>query len=315
MKCKIGYLCSEKSLLVNSANTINTTNTTNTTSTATTASLVNNTWAKVPVSDIKGENLNILLFNSELQSEDVAHILEEESKYYPVWPGHHLGIKNEDDFDNFSKADKSESSENAILDLYSKWILCNNIKLLDNFFPIVENLRSLLENDRTNFFEELWQILKANLGTTYMRIVYHDLLAKDRDEKTNPNHPNNPTGPNEHDNPNENENNNNTSTSNSSSRERTSEQVKRLITMLVEGERKPITSDGKELEKHLLSIYGNKCHSNFHTPEVSLEKGEFLSLGLIRKTPVIILWRSFVYNKLQQSLVKHLFDALEYDFS
>ncbi|MBF0297110.1 MAG: hypothetical protein HQK51_00185 [Oligoflexia bacterium] len=307
MNFKIGYLCSEKSLLINIINT-------NTAAIA--ANNKNqNVKTKISASEIKSENLNMLLFSSDLQSEDVAHILEEENKYYPVWPANSFNIKSEDDFDNFTSSydfnnfNNFNKSDNSLLEVYSKWIICNNIKLLDNFFIVLEHLRSLLESDRTSFFEELWQILKSNLGTTYMRIIYHDLLPV----SNNTNVTTTTVAPTDSFESIDNQLSSSTNNTNKAHKERTNEQVKNLITMLVEGERKPLSCDGKELENHLLAIYGEKCTSNFYTPEISLEKNEFLSLGLVRKTPVIILWRSFIYNKLQQSLIKALFDGLKYD--
>jgi hypothetical protein len=43
---------------------------------------------------------------------------------------------------------------------------------------------SLWPNDRSGFFEELWFILKSNLGATNLKLIYNDLIkAKNENEK------------------------------------------------------------------------------------------------------------------------------------
>ena len=64
------------------------------------------------------------------------------------------------------------------------WILQNNVSLIEEIFKVRNHLLNLWPNDRSGFFEELWFILKTNLGATNLKLIYNDMIkAKTENEK------------------------------------------------------------------------------------------------------------------------------------
>ena len=64
------------------------------------------------------------------------------------------------------------------------WILQNNISLLEEIFKVRNHLLGLWPNDRSGFFEELWFILKSNLGASNLVLYYNDIIkSKNENEK------------------------------------------------------------------------------------------------------------------------------------
>jgi len=67
---------------------------------------------------------------------------------------------------------------------FESWILQNNLSLLEELTTVIKHLNGLWPNDRTAFFEELWSILRRNLGTSELTLVYNDIQkAKKEGEK------------------------------------------------------------------------------------------------------------------------------------
>lgn len=87
------------------------------------------------------------------------------------------------DLDSF-EALSTESASPYFKKVFESWILQNNLSLLEEMTNVYKHLNSLWENERTAFFEELWNIFKRNLGTSELTIVYNDVKkAKKEGEK------------------------------------------------------------------------------------------------------------------------------------
>lgn len=68
--------------------------------------------------------------------------------------------------------------------LKDQWCLHNNLQTIEEMFSIVTHLKKLFPNDRTTFMEELWFILKRNLGCHTLKVVYNDIeKAQTENEK------------------------------------------------------------------------------------------------------------------------------------
>lgn len=68
--------------------------------------------------------------------------------------------------------------------IFESWILQNNLSLLEELTTVIKHLNGLWPNDRTAFFEEFWAIVRRNLGTSELTLVYNDMLkAKKEGEK------------------------------------------------------------------------------------------------------------------------------------
>jgi len=73
---------------------------------------------------------------------------------------------------------ESMTSDEAIKEfskLKEQWCLHNNLQLVEELFTVTDHLKKLFPNDRSTFMEELWFILKRNLGVNTLKIVYNDL--------------------------------------------------------------------------------------------------------------------------------------------
>lgn len=129
--------------------------------------------------DLKLEKVDGLIFDKELKSEDCESIFESEHKFYPVRSCGDLNI----DANQFENLDHDNAR--IIFDkIRENWILQNNLNLMEEIFKTQKHLLNLFPNDRSGFFEELWFILKVNLGAKNLKLFYNDLIkAKSEHEK------------------------------------------------------------------------------------------------------------------------------------
>lgn len=129
--------------------------------------------------ELKNQQLGaVFVPNAMLDDEHVIDVLDQ-CKHVAFRPIEEK-ILNENTFDNLDK--------NDAWSLYSKthnaWVLKNNLELLENLVPTAKHLTSLWDNERTAFFEELWHLLKKNLGAQSIRVAYnHMQKAKKEGEK------------------------------------------------------------------------------------------------------------------------------------
>jgi len=114
---------------------------------------------------------NALLYHSSLQDSAVlSHLRSELKSAFPIRDTSEFELSDEQ-FDNLNYHD----AKSIMLKITSHWCLRNNLNTLENIFPIASHLKSLYPNNRTEFFEELWEILRKNLGTTSLSLTYNDL--------------------------------------------------------------------------------------------------------------------------------------------
>lgn len=116
------------------------------------------------------------LFSEELKSDDFFTALEGELKFYPIRGGAEFHITAE----LFEKMNYEEAR--TVFDkMRENWIIQNNVSLIEEIFKVRNHLFSLWPNDRSGFFEELWFILKNNLGTSSLQVTYNDLVKTKND--------------------------------------------------------------------------------------------------------------------------------------
>ncbi|MFT6068209.1 MAG: hypothetical protein ACJAT2_002923 [Bacteriovoracaceae bacterium] len=125
-------------------------------------------------------NLQGLFLPEELlQDTEFLGTLNSTTEVNPIRTAEEFGL----DLDNF-EALSTESATPYFKKVYESWILQNNLSLLEEMTNIYKHLNSLWANERTAFFEELWNLLKRNLGTSELTIVYNDVKkAKKEGEK------------------------------------------------------------------------------------------------------------------------------------
>ncbi len=129
--------------------------------------------------DLKQKSLHGLFVPTNLMdSSPVLEKVETESSFSPVRPV-------EDDFLNEQKFEQLNFNEaqNLLEKTFSTWTLQNNLYLLENLFETLAHLKALWPNDRTAFFEEVWNLLKLNLGTTSMTLAYNHMRKPKKDSE------------------------------------------------------------------------------------------------------------------------------------
>ncbi len=133
----------------------------------------------IDIQEAKTLPLQGFIFSEDLKNDDFLVGLENELKFYPVRSNSEFGLS----VDKFEKL--SYDDARAIFDkMRENWILQNNISLIEEMFKVRNHLLGLWPNDRSGFFEELWFILKSNLGATNLKLIYNDMIkAKTENEK------------------------------------------------------------------------------------------------------------------------------------
>lgn len=132
------------------------------------------------LSELKNSNLQALFYDDEqIENEDLKSSLLEDSKYFPI-----RSLKEiNSDFESFQSLETKEV-QSIFTKIHDNWLLQNNVTLLEELFKVINHLNGLWPNDRTTFFEELWFILKSNLGAKSVRIIFNDIrVAKKENEK------------------------------------------------------------------------------------------------------------------------------------
>lgn len=216
--------------------------------------------------DIAKSNLNLLFYKNDEDIEGLKKVIDEENKFYPVLDSNSFGI-NYDDFSSFQS--------NDILELYSKvstrWLLNNNIQTIEQIYGLITYLRDLWANDRSNFFEELWYLIKTNLGTTDLSLIFHDVTEE---------------------NPEKNE-------------------KAQLKYSICKGKKSPEIFDAKESEEVVMNEYKNDFHEEFQITEYNSQKGQLVASIRIGLSPILIMAKVPQFNQLQQSVLIALFSGLK----
>lgn len=131
------------------------------------------------LAEAKNVSIQGAIFSEELKSDDFMSSLESEIKFYPIRVNTEFGINVE----QFEKLSYDEAKK--IFDrMRDNWILQNNISLIEEIFKVRNHLLGLWPNDRSGFFEELWFLLKSNLGASNLKLIYNDMIkSKNENEK------------------------------------------------------------------------------------------------------------------------------------
>lgn len=133
----------------------------------------------IDLSEARALPLNGFIYTEDLKNEEFLGGLEGELKFYPI----RSQVEFDMTADKFEKLSFEEGKK--IFDkMRENWILQNNISLIEEIFKVRNHLLGLYPNDRSGFFEELWFILKSNLGASNLKLIYNDMIkAKNENEK------------------------------------------------------------------------------------------------------------------------------------
>ncbi len=231
----------------------------------------NNTSSSVifDITELKDRTMNLLLLDHNDELENVQSLLDSESKFYPVTAGNSLGLDKEA-FDSLGAEE--------IIDLYAKvnarWILNNNIHTIEQVYSSITYLKDLWINDRNSFFEELWFMLKTNLASSELNIIFHDLKEptdkqKEKGDKAS------------------------------------------LCYSKVTGEKTPEIFDGKPADANVMKNYENDFNDIFDITEFDSSTGQLVATAKIDLSPVLIMAKLHTFNQLQRSILIALFSGLQ----
>ncbi len=130
--------------------------------------------------ELREQHLQGFIYNeSEILDENRA-ILNEQIKYFPIRNGEDLELSFEQ-FEDIS----AETAQIIFSKINDSWLLSNNIGLLEELFKVSTHLKSLWPNERTTFFEELWFVIKNNIGASTLKIIYNDIQMSKKEHEKN----------------------------------------------------------------------------------------------------------------------------------
>ncbi len=136
------------------------------------------------IEDLEGKSIHNILLPKTLVEADESHELKEKlnktNKYAPI-------KTINDEQMNIEMFEKLEAAEALTItrQTYATWILRNNLKLVENMFENLKHLKGLWPNDRTAFFEELWHLLRTNLGATQLTLAYNHMRKAQKEGEKN----------------------------------------------------------------------------------------------------------------------------------
>jgi len=134
----------------------------------------------IDLNEAKTFGLQGFIFAEDLKNDDFLVGLENELKFYPIRSNSEFGLSAE----SFEKLSYDEAR--VVFDkMRENWILQNNISLMEEIFKVRNHLLGLWPNDRSGFFEELWFILRTNLGATNLKLIYNDMIKAKNDNEKN----------------------------------------------------------------------------------------------------------------------------------
>lgn len=218
------------------------------------------------IEELENRETDTIFIPTELlDNEEVLEKISKESKFTPVKP-----ISSEELNIDLFETLKEDQAMVLTRKVTTTWVLQNNLNLLENLFENIHHLKALWPNDRTTFFEELWHLLKNNLGTKNLKLAYNHLQKAKKDTEKN-----------------------------------------QLIRVVIEGKKLPNPTENKELGDALFTNYQGQFTELFNIHSFDPETGKLVILGSINNSPIIIMAETHETTKLQQALLKSLFDGLQ----
>lgn len=218
--------------------------------------------------ELKDTNFQLLITNDAESMDELEESFNSEKKFYPIISNTQFGLNNE----KFSKLGFEE-----LVELYTKvnarWILSNNIKTIEQIYSIISYLKDLWLNDRNAFFEELWFIMKTNLATSELTMIFHDVEGTDEDEKNKP----------------------------------------QLVNAVIGGNKIPNITSADDSQNQLMKEYSGHFNEIFQVTEFSAQKGELVATAHVNLSPILIMGKTSSLNQLQNSILIAIFSGLQTD--
>lgn len=224
----------------------------------------------VDIDSIVDQNLNYMVYDREEENiETFLGTMEKLENSYPSISLNEAGI-NKEMFEQFQPSDFFEFSNNIL----NAWKVNNNLLTIEEMFPLRDHLRNLWVNDRNTFFEELWYMMKRNLATTELNIIFHDLIEGDAEKN----------------------------------------EKNKLQVAYLKGDRTPNFNNAEEKEEAIFNTFKDKINNNFEINEYDAEKGRLVLLAKIDNSPIVMLANVTDASGLQLSILSGLFNGLQSNY-
>jgi hypothetical protein len=221
----------------------------------------------IDIDQISEEDLTCLYIGDECKDQQLSIDLQKYAKIFPIVMAEEFKI-NSENFESLS----NEDHQSLLTTIEAKWILYNNLTLLEEIFPLRDHLKHLYVSDRNTFFEELWYILKSNLATSELTILFNDAVEANDDKKG--------------DRP-------------------------KLIQSYIKGTKGPNFYSGEAKETELMEQFKTSFSLSFEVSHYDQEKSELTALAMINQSPILILGKTKHCNQLIETLFTSLFNGLQ----
>lgn len=217
---------------------------------------------------LKDEDISLLIVDDDLNLESFQKIINDENKYYPVVGTNALKVSI-----NTIKDLDSDQLTNLYSKVETRWILNNNLTNIENSYKIANYLKSLWIQDRNSFFDELWFLIKSNLSTKQLNIIFHDLKEPNQKQQEKG-------------------------------------EKSKLCYSYIEGSKKPSLFEGKEKESLLMSEYDKEFSDIFNVTEFNSEKEQLVLCAKIELSPILIMAKVKEFNPIQKAILEGIFNGL-----
>ena len=138
------------------------------------SSIKNEKW--IDWKEIASHPIQAIIFSDELKSDqEFMDKIQQESHYLAVRSNTDLKLS----FEQFQNLDHPRAQE-ILRQIQEGQVIKANLALLEELFDTLKHLKELYPDDRMSFFEELWFVLKKNLGAKDLRLVYNDIPEKEK---------------------------------------------------------------------------------------------------------------------------------------
>jgi hypothetical protein len=265
---------------------------------------------KLDLQELAKVDLQATFFPSEIADTETSAFLKELILDNPVFP---LSFVNLDEM-KYRQLDFN-SAHSLYKRTSSSWTLHNNLQTIEKIFEIRQALQTKWQKDPHFFFKDLWSILRTNLGTKFLRIVFHDLknsqfqnetdLSESESQKGKPKlvcssiagqrFPEIFQGGERPENYPENYNENNLSAATS--------QNSHLSHF-------HHVDSGKSIEEQLIDQYHFPVNGEIKKTSFDSETGELVLTATLDNSPILIMAKVSDFSPVKESLLKGLFKGL-----
>ena len=117
--------------------------------------------------NLENPDIAAAYLSTDVSSEDLLESLRSENEIYPIGKDS-LSLE---EFKNLNQNEAWERTQNLV----ESWSLRNNLKLVENFYPEMNDLRELIHKNWSSFMETFWALLRKTLGSRELTIIFSDL--------------------------------------------------------------------------------------------------------------------------------------------